>query len=119
MDYKAKRLQAYRMIAKYGTMIKVEQVITGEGVNAWTPVQPETVMRDAVCVSFADDGVTFVNHNITGDVSLFTIGTTEPDLFLHVGDVIVYEDGRRFTVRLAKPLDPTKNGAILWAALAQ
>ena len=116
MDYTRHRQTAQRLIDKFGA----PAVITlkrraGVGLNA--EYQTRDVPTKAVI--FPDDGVTFVNHNITGSPSIvlcapvLTGGLNE----INVGDTVSVGI-RTLTVKLIKPLDPDQTGAILWTLLA-
>lgn len=117
MSYERQRATALRMVKKFGAAGSVERTVTVPNVD-----QPwkATVSRVSIAidfVAFADDGVTFVDHNMQGDVRVLTIVSSSP-LSIQVGDVIK-TTANDFTVKLAKPLDPDMTGAILWAALVQ
>lgn len=117
MTYERQRETALRLVKKYGLNgILQKEVIVPDHDKPWN----NTVTTQTTSVNllaFADDGVTFVNHNITGDVRLLTVVSQLP-LDIGVGDLIVTTTNT-FTVKLAKPLDPDLTGAILWAVLAQ
>lgn len=117
MSFERQRAAALRMIKKNGTSgTKERTVLTPVEGKEWSST--ETIESVPVYfVAFADDGITFVNHNVQGDTRLLTL-VSERVLDVQVGDVISAK-GRTYTVKLAKPLDPDLEGAILWAALVQ
>lgn len=117
MTYERQRKTANKLVGKYGTtglLVQTEKVVTDV---AWRAVTTTTT-KDIKFVAFADDGVTFVNHNIMGDVRLLTVVGTDGLINIRVGDKIKTA-AREFNVELAKPLDPDLTGAILWAALVK
>lgn len=117
MTYERQRETALRLVKKYGVNgILQQEVITPDQDKPWNNTVT-TQTTSVHLVAFADDGVTFINHNITGDVRLLTVVSQFP-LDIGVGDLIVTTTNT-FTVKLAKPLDPDLTGAILWAVLAQ
>lgn len=117
MNYDAQRGMALRMVQRYGSRGVIERVR-----QIPDPEEPwkSTVSNEVIpvyFVAFADDGVTFVNHNIEGDVKMMTV-VSNTAFDMHVGDKI--RTGTKiFNVRVAKALDPDLSGAILWAALVQ
>lgn len=117
MSYERQRASALRMIKKAGAAGSlVTKRLIEDAERPW--INTEVTGTTAIYfVAFADDGVTFVDHNIQGDVRLLTVVAEKP-LDIHVGDVII-AGSQAYTVKLGKPLDPDMKGAILWAALVQ
>ena len=118
MSYERQRETALRMVTKYGVSATLHSTaITTEDATPWKQGNKLNTITPIKLVAFADDGVTFVNHNIQGDVRLLTVVSNHV-LDIKVGDTIKTAVND-FTVKLAKPLDPDLSGAILWAVLGQ
>lgn len=117
MSYERQRAAALRMVSKYGAKGSLVSTVAIPDVEKpWNSTVAEAT-TPIYFVAFADDGVTFVDHNIQGDVRLLTVVADTP-LKINVGDVITTVTNN-FSVKKAKPLDPDTDGAILWAALVQ
>lgn len=118
MSYERQRASALRMVKKFGAPAVHESKVTVPNVDQpWKAATVTTVTNNVHIVAFADDGVSFVNHNVQGDVKVLTIVSTAL-INIRVGDVIK-TPVNDFAVKIAKPLDPDLKGAILWAALVQ
>lgn len=117
MSYERQRATALRMIKKAGAQgTLVNKRLISYADKPWLNTE-ETVTTPVYYVAFADDGVTFVDHNIQGDVRVLTV-VSNATINIQVGDVII-AGTQNYSVELAKPLDPDMEGAILWAALVK
>lgn len=117
MSYERQRASALRMIKKAGSVgTLITKRLIEDADRPWLSTEVTDTTK-IYFVAFADDGVTFVDHNIQGDVRLLTL-VAEKSLDIHVGDVIM-AGSQSYSVKLGKPLDPDMKGAILWAALVQ
>ena len=118
MDYTKYRELSKRLVSKYGRDGKViKRQLVKDPAKPW--LTTETVTETNVkLIQFDDDGVTFVNHNITGHVKILIIAPVAGFEELAVGDTITYGI-RSVTVQKYKKLDPDDTGAILWAVLVQ
>ena len=115
MTYERQREAALRMVTKYGARASLSQTTSVENpATPWKPTVSVSLVPVHV-VTFADDGVTFVDHNIQGDVRIATV-VAYSTFAMQVGDGLMI-NGKTYTVKLAKPLDPDMTGAILWSAL--
>jgi len=115
MDYTRYRDIANRLIPKYGTSGTLENTrVVPDPDKPWnsTPVTTTTAIS---LIAFPDDGHTFVDHNISGDVRIIMVAP-KPTLSIEIGDKIKY-GVNAVTVQKLKKLDPDGSGAILWAAL--
>lgn len=118
MSFERQRATALRLVKKNGVAAVRERITVQDNVDQpWKSGTRQTDVVPVHFVAFADDGITFVNHNIQGDVRLLTVVSTV-NFDIQAGDVIK-TPSKAFTVKLAKPLDPDLSGAILWAALVQ
>lgn len=115
MDYSRYRNLATDKIAKYGTNGVVKNTRTvPDPDKPWlnTTVTTETNVK---LIAFPDDGRTFVDHNITGNVRILMIAPVA-GLSIAIGDTITY-GAQTVTVQRLKDMDPDGSGAILWAVL--
>lgn len=117
MDYAHYRNVAKTMIPKYGTtgMLKQVRAVTPNPAQAWKVTQLESTLPINL-VSFPDDGVTFVDHNITGNVRILLVAPSDLLTSLEIGDTITY-GAHTCKVQKYKTIDPDGTGAILWAIL--
>lgn len=115
MGYDRQRETALRLVKKYGSIADLTQTTSvSDPVKEWKSVVTTSTV-EVFAVTFADDGVTFVNHNIQGDTRVATV-VSKDALKMQVGDTLAIQ-GRTFTVKLARPLEPDMQGAISWSAL--
>lgn len=115
-DYSRQREQAVRMIKAKGTAAELEVMTRlGETDKPWRPTATGT-KYPVHCVIFADDGETFVDHNITGNVRIALIAPTDGLTRIGIGDKLTVK-GEVTNINLVKKLDPDASGAILWTAL--
>ena len=117
MDYTRYRQTAERLIATYGTtgaIVNTVQTAT-DPAQPWktTPVVKSMPIQLAV---FPDDGVTFVDHNVTGNVRVALVSPSAELTAIAIGDVLTY-GLQTATVKSYKTIDPDGSGAILWALL--
>lgn len=115
MDYNRFRELANELIPKYGT--------SGVLTNTRTVANPDkpwlndvvTTNTNIKLIAFPDDGRTFVDHNITGDVRILMIAPIA-GMKIAIGDTITY-GVHTVTTQKLKAMDPDGSGAILWAVL--
>ena len=117
-DYAPKRAQAVKLIARYGVAAQLTLTVRSDcQTSSW---KPDTTQRKipVTVVMFADDGETFVDHNITGNVQIALIAPTPELTALNIGDTITLPHST-VKVEKVKALDPDTSGAILWTALVK
>ena len=115
-NYDRQREQAVRMIKAKGTQAVLEVMTRlGEQDKPWRPTAAGT-KHDVWCVVFADDGETFVDHNITGNVRIALIAPADGLTRIGIGDKLTIKN-EVVNINLVKKLDPDASGAILWTAL--
>lgn len=115
MDYTRFRQMATRTIPKWGVNAVIKQTtLIKDPDKPW--LETETVKETPIkLIQFPDDGTTFVDHNITGNVRILLIAPVA-GLEIAIGDVITY-GANVVTAQKYKALDPDGTGAILWAVL--
>lgn len=118
MDYTKYRELSTRLITKYGTSgTVVRRELIRDPVQAWKSSEQITSVPVKL-LQFDDDGILFVNHNITGHVRILIIAPTTLLTAIEIGDSITY-GVNSVTVQKIQKLDPNNSGAILWAVLVQ
>ena len=117
MDYTRYRETAQRLIKKYGTvgsLTNTKQIIP-DPTKKWI-TESVTSSLPIELVVFPDDGVTFVDHNVTGNVRVALVSPSAELTAIAIGDVLTY-GLQTATVKSYKTIDPDGSGAILWALL--
>lgn len=117
MDYARYRDIAKRVIPKWGTagtLLQTRAVIP-DPQKPWNATSTDTTI-DIKLVIFPDDGVTFVDHNLTGDVRIALVAPTDALTSVEIGDKVSYSAASGIVKNYTK-LDPDGTGAILWALL--
>ena len=117
MDYTRYRETAQRLIKKYGTvgsLTNTKQIIP-DPTKKWI-TESVTSSLPIELVVFPDDGVTFVDHNVTGNVRVALVAPKQELAEVYIGDVVKYGLFTA-TVKSYKTIDPDGSGAILWALL--
>lgn len=118
MDYTKYRSMSTRLITKYGTNgTHVRRELVRDAVQAWKSTE-QIISTPVKLLQFDDDGILFVNHNITGHVRILIIAPTPLLTAINVGDTVTYGTNS-VTVQKIQKLDPDNSGAILWAVLVQ
>lgn len=117
MDYTRYRDIAKRLIPKYGTVGSLDntRTVTPNPSQPWINQSIDTVVPIALIV-FPDDGVTFVDHNVTGNVRIAMVAPSDELISVSIGDRVKY-GLQTATVKSYKTIDPDGSGAILWALL--
>lgn len=117
MDYTRYRDIAQRLIPKYGTVGKLKSTVKTipDPTKPWqaTYIEKEIPIQ---LVAFPDDGVMFVNHNVTGNVRILMVAPSEQLTDVAIGNVVTYGK-QTASVEKYKTIDPDGSGAILWALL--
>lgn len=116
MDYTRYRDIAKRLIPKYGTVGNLEASRQIPDPNTPWKSTTETLNIPLQLVVFPDDGVTFVDHNVTGNVRMALVAPSDQLNDVAIGDIITY-GAQRASVRKYKTIDPDGSGPILWAIL--
>lgn len=116
MDYARFRDAAKRLIPKYGTVGNIKSIKqTANPAQPWKSATSETNVPIKL-LSFPDDNVTFVNHNITGDPRILLVAPSDELSAVYIGDIVSYGT-QVATVKDFKKIDPDDSGAILWVLL--
>lgn len=116
MDYARFRDTAKRLIPKYGTVGSIKSIKqTVDPAQPWKSVATETITPIKL-LSFPDDNVTFINHNITGDPRILLVAPSDELTAVYIGDIVSYGT-QVATVKDFKKIDPDESGAILWVLL--
>lgn len=117
MNYERYRDVAKRLIPKYGTVGSITSTVKTipDPAQPWNATYIDNVTPIQLC-SFPDDGVLFVNHNITGNVRVLLVAPSAQLTEVFVGDVVKYGT-QTAAVKQYKTIDPDGSGAILWALL--
>lgn len=117
MDYARYRETAMRLIAKYGTVGTITTVrqVSPDPTKPWNAV-PTSVELPIKLVTFPDDGVTFVDHNVTGNVRIAIVAPSTELRNVAVGDVVRY-GLETAAVKKYKAIDPDGSGVIVWSLL--
>lgn len=116
--YTRARATASRLITKYGTVCTIKHETTVDDPNSSWKTTVDTVEYGGLkCIIFDDDGVLFVNHNITGHTRILMVEPTPELTEIYVGDKVVLANGETVHVKKYKQIDPDQSGVILWALL--
>ena len=108
---------ALNLITKYGMDATLTLKTTApDPLHKWKSVETETVMP-IKCVIFDDDGVLFVNHNITGHTRILMVAPNPLLTDINIGDTVKLLTDEVVTVKKFKQINPNLEGVILWALL--
>lgn len=118
MDYERYRGIARRLIPKYGTVGTLTETksIIPDPTKPWNATVAE-VDTSIHLLSFPDDGVLFVDHNVTGDVRILLVAPKPELQRVTIGAKITF-GVTSLLVKKYKAIDPDGSGVILWALLA-
>lgn len=115
MDYTRFRDMATRVIPKWGVDGVLHQThLVKDPAKPWLETETTTTTPIKL-VQFPDDGTTFVNHNLTGNLRILLIAPVA-GMVINIGDTFTY-GANKVTAQRFKSLDPDGTGPILWAVL--
>lgn len=116
--YARSRATAKRLIAKYGMTCTLEhETVINDPTSSWKSTTSKTTYPNVKGIVFDDDGVLFVNHNITGNPRILMIEPVDQLTSVSVGDKVTFTNGEVVQVKKYKHIDPDQSGVILWALL--
>lgn len=116
--YDRARNTATRLLTKYGTTCTISQTITIDDPNSSWKSTESTIEHTALkCAVFDDDGVLFVDHNITGHVRVLMVEPSSDLTSIGIGDKVTLSSGEVAQVKKYKQINPDLSGAIMWALL--
>lgn len=116
--YARARTTATRLISKYGMTCSLDhEVVVNDPTSSWKSTTTKTTYPNVKGIVFDDDGVLFVNHNITGNPRILMIEPIPELDHISIGDKITFTSGEVVQVKKYKHIDPDQSGVILWALL--
>jgi hypothetical protein len=109
---------ASRLLADYGMLCTlVHETVVDDPDSSWKSTVTKDTYPNVKGIVFDDDGVLFVNHNITGNVRILMIEPIPTLANVSVGDKVTLANGEVVQVKKYKHIDPDLSGTILWALL--
>lgn len=116
--YDRARSTASRLLTKYGTTCTLShETIVNDPDSSWKSTISVDEYNGLKCAVFDDDGVLFVNHNITGHTRVLMVEPRSDLTDISIGDKVTLSSGEVVSVKKYKQINPDLSGVIMWALL--